>query len=143
MQVAQEEGDRRSTAGGTARPGPAEGLGTVGGGGAAQPQPDWQRAPEGARLPSLVLPPGWVRGWVVVRPKCPRGRAGPPRHPRCVPYSPRPRAVSPVGAPRGHLLATGNGPRGGGARPGRQAGRIYRLLATADFCICQGANYCL
>lgn len=47
----------------------------------------------------------------------------------------------PAGAPRGHLLATGTGPSG--RELGRRTGRIYQLLATADFCICQGANYCL
>lgn len=60
------------------------------------------------------------------------GRNAPTEEP-CPPCPPR--------APRGHLLATGTGPSGG--EPGRQTSRIYQLLATADFCICQGANYCL
>lgn len=91
----------------------------------ARPRPDGREAFGvgwgGGMLPSLLLPP--------VGPKRPRRKAGSPPSPL------------PVGAPRGHLLATGTGPSG--RELGRRTGRIYQLLATADFCICQGANYCL
>lgn len=71
----------------------------------------------------------------------PGGAEMPPQKSR---IPPAPGAVLPVGAPRGHLLAPGTALWvGGRARSGRQTSRIYRLLATADFCICQGANYCL
>lgn len=65
-----------------------------------------------------------------------------PTTPPCLWLS-HPGAVLPVGAPRGHLLATGKGPLGGRAMSGRRTNRIYQLLATVNFCICQGANYCL
>lgn len=120
---------------------PGRGIGTIPGapsaaGGHAQPQTDLQGAPEGGQAALFAFVTAG-----------PAEDEMPPQKSR-IPTTPsrlrlrRPGAVLPVRAPRGHLLATGKGPLGGRATSGRRTSRIYQLLATVNFCICQGANYC-